>query len=361
MLERLFISYRDIDDESINIDEFNLNDEQKYTVLLVQAFQFTPKGADEEDVISDYINTLGQINSAYKKIKEAKNFLAMLQNSDLDYASTSAPIIASAKEEIKKIYYRQSDLHILESTNELKNMKERYKKSILSAPPSSTPQTNNSVIKPTPRYQPPKPIGTQSMWETRERNSTKAKKTPFSKKAMVIILSVFIVLVLIVTVADNSNNNQKADASNKGQYTSTTNSSSYKPSTTKTQLTPVAEPKSGAILTGSSYYNESEITIRASGGNSCVVKLKNNKGVTRLSFYVRAGDTVTVNVPREYLYVYFASGDTWYGPEHLFGDETSYSMDDEIQNFIDYTLTYTLYPVTHGNFSETPISADQFK
>ena len=52
-----------------------------------------------------------------------------------------------------------------------------------------------------------------------------------------------------------------------------------------------------------------------------------------MSFYVRAGDVVTIGVPAEYLYVYFASGDTWYGSTHLFGEQTSYSMDDEICDF----------------------------
>lgn len=125
-------------------------------------------------------------------------------------------------------------------------------------------------------------------------------------------------------------------------------------------LNPVTEPRSGTILSGTEAYNGSEITISASGGESYVVKLKTSSGVTRLSFYVRAGDTVTVGVPAEYLYVYFASGDTWYGNANLFGENTSYSMDDEIFDFTTYTAKYTLYPVTNGNFSETPIDKEDF-
>lgn len=131
--------------------------------------------------------------------------------------------------------------------------------------------------------------------------------------------------------------------------------------TSDPDLTPVAEPRSGEILSGVEDQYGSTITITASSGESCVVKLKNSSGVTRLSFYVRAGDTVTVGVPCEYLYVYFASGDTWYGEEHLFGENTSYSMDDDLLNFFEYTWEYTLYPVSSGNFSETPIDAEEFK
>lgn len=126
-------------------------------------------------------------------------------------------------------------------------------------------------------------------------------------------------------------------------------------------LTPVTEPRSGQILTGTEEHNASEIKISASGGSSCVVKLKTSSGVERMSFYVRAGDTVTVGVPCEYLYVYFASGDTWYGTSHLFGEDTYYSMDDTICNFYDYTWEYTLYPVSSGNFEQTPIDEDEFK
>lgn len=122
-----------------------------------------------------------------------------------------------------------------------------------------------------------------------------------------------------------------------------------------------SEPASGTILSGTEYYYGSNITISASGGESCVVKLKNANGITRLSFYVRAGDTVTIGVPDEYLYVYFASGDTWYGTERLFGNDTSYSMDDELVDFTKYSWKYTLYPVSSGNFSQTPINASQFK
>lgn len=126
-------------------------------------------------------------------------------------------------------------------------------------------------------------------------------------------------------------------------------------------LTPVTEPQSGTILSGKEVYDGSEITIHAASGDSCVVKLKTRSGTERISFYVRAGDTVTVGVPAEYLYVYFASGDTWYGKTDLFGSKTSYSMDDEIFDFTQYTCEYTLYPVSNGNFSETPIDADDFK
>lgn len=132
------------------------------------------------------------------------------------------------------------------------------------------------------------------------------------------------------------------------------------PAQTAPTLTPVTEPLSGTVLSGTEVYGESELTINASSSDSYLVKLKTQSGITRLTFYVRAGDTVTVGVPNEDLYVYFASGSEWYGMKHLFGESTSYSMDDEIKDFWQYTYEYTLYPVTNGNFSETPIDAEDF-
>lgn len=121
------------------------------------------------------------------------------------------------------------------------------------------------------------------------------------------------------------------------------------------------EPASGTILSGIEYNNGSKITVTAAYQSACVVKLKNSVGTTRLSFYVRAGDTVTIGVPAAFLYVYFASGDTWYGEEHLFGDNTYYSKDKNLLDFTNYSWEYTLYSTYNGNFTETPIDAEEFK
>ena len=126
-------------------------------------------------------------------------------------------------------------------------------------------------------------------------------------------------------------------------------------------LTPVAEPASGQVLSGSEDFYGSEITIKASVDEACVVKLKTRSGVERLSFYVRAGDTVTIGVPCEYLYVYFASGDTWYGTSHLFGKNTSYQKVSDVKDFTEYTWEFTLYKVSNGNLTLDSIDADEFR
>lgn len=127
-------------------------------------------------------------------------------------------------------------------------------------------------------------------------------------------------------------------------------------------LKPVSMPASGTILSGTETKYRSEITIKASYGSSHVVSLKTTSGEERVSFFVQSGDTVTIGVPNEKLYVYFASGETWYGYGKglMFGEDTVYSKDDEILDFSKYTWEYTLHPVTNGNFSETPSSENEF-
>lgn len=127
-------------------------------------------------------------------------------------------------------------------------------------------------------------------------------------------------------------------------------------------MQPISKPVSGTILSGREYHNASEITVHASGGQSCVVSLKSANGYERLSFFVRAGDTVTVGVPEEHLYVYFASGSTWYGYSEslMFGKNTDYSKDNQLVDFSRYTWEYTLYKTSSGNFTETPCSKNEF-
>jgi len=182
------------------------------------------------------------------------------------------------------------------------------------------------------------------------------KSTPVKKKnGTVIFWIVFVIIIapILLTMLGAGGYFDEKDTQPVAQ-------TSVKVETTPPPAPATIIPRSGDILSGSESFDGSELTITASSGSSCVVKLKTHSGVERLSFYVRAGDTVTVGVPAEYMYVYFASGDTWYGKKLLFGEDTYYSMDDELLDFTQYTWEYTLYPVTSGNFSETPIDPEDF-
>ena len=126
---------------------------------------------------------------------------------------------------------------------------------------------------------------------------------------------------------------------------------------------PIARPASGTILSGEEDFNGSEIIVTADKDNDCVVSLKTGDGRECVTFYVRAGETATVGVPAEYFYIYFASGNIWYGYGKglMFGEDTFYSKDDNIRAFTGGMYwEYTLYPVTDGNFTQTPSNAEEF-
>ncbi len=112
----------------------------------------------------------------------------------------------------------------------------------------------------------------------------------------------------------------------------------------------VSEPASGTILSGYAPKDGSQITIYNSPTAPCVVMLKDTSGRTLISFFVRAGDTVTVDVPAEKMYVHFASGQTWYGEDALFGKETTYSQDEDLTDFTQYTWEYEFDPKAGNNF-----------
>ena len=169
------------------------------------------------------------------------------------------------------------------------------------------------------------------------QHSATSKKDSFPWWKLILGIGIFVVAIIVIFNAVTSDDNVDAG------------------------LTPVIEPASGTILSGSEVYNGSQITIHAAREECCVVKIKNRFGAECVSFYVRAGDTVTVGVPAEHLQVYFATGDTWYGTTDLFGSKTRYSMDDKIRDFSKEAWEYTRYPVNNGNFSETPINEDEFK
>lgn len=128
-----------------------------------------------------------------------------------------------------------------------------------------------------------------------------------------------------------------------------------------TALKPVTRPHSGKILAGKEYY-ESEIVVTANDDCDYVVSLKDYWGSECVAFYVRAGTTVSVGVPADYLYVHFASGTQWYGygKGMMFGKNTVFTKDDEMLDFTEGGWEYTLQPVYDGNFSETPSSEDEF-
>jgi hypothetical protein len=184
---------------------------------------------------------------------------------------------------------------------------------------------------------------------------------------------------LIAWIADASRSSGRKDSSKSGSTTSkpssyyptdysTRSSSSYTPPPPRPVFTEPEQPlpPHGKITWYSAGDPVAPLEIRSSRGSHYVVKLSDYySGRSVLSVFVHGGSTVNLDVPLGTYKIKYASGDTWYGPEFLFGPDTSYSKADSSFNFrvignqvSGYTLT--LYKVVDGNLQTSPISPDEF-
>jgi len=136
-------------------------------------------------------------------------------------------------------------------------------------------------------------------------------------------------------------------------------------------LAPQPVPPSGVMYTygsvgGPSRRLEAPFKIVAAQGSHFFLKLVDV--ATRqpaMSVFVRSGETVEVEAPLGTFEVRYASGDTWFGDELLFGSETAYSKADKLFTFEIVGsqvrgFTITLYKVAHGNLSTSRIRASEF-
>lgn len=125
-------------------------------------------------------------------------------------------------------------------------------------------------------------------------------------------------------------------------------------------VAPMSQPSSGTVYIEANKYCSSKLTINAAADYNTYFKLKDEQGNDVISFYVRAGETSTVKVPADNLYLYFASGIDWYGPELVFGSDTVYEKDAEVFDFYNYTWTYTFDAGSDGNTTSTVITSAEF-
>ncbi|MBN2106127.1 MAG: J domain-containing protein [Deltaproteobacteria bacterium] len=125
-------------------------------------------------------------------------------------------------------------------------------------------------------------------------------------------------------------------------------------------------PDSGDIRAYTNLKRIAPFEIKADQGNHYLLKIVDQHTKKQvLTVFVRSGTTVNVDVPLGTFEIKYASGETWYGYEYLFGPETSYSKADKAFTFkkegdhiSGYTIT--LYKVTRGNLHTYKISQTDF-
>jgi hypothetical protein len=127
-----------------------------------------------------------------------------------------------------------------------------------------------------------------------------------------------------------------------------------------------ALPYSGSVRTWTTDERVAPFEIKAAQGSHYLLKLVDAYTYAPvLSVFVRSGTTVEVEVPIGTYEVRYASGETWYGYEYLFGPETSYSKADKTFTFEVVGkkiggFTITLYKVAHGNLHTSGIRPTDF-
>lgn len=125
-------------------------------------------------------------------------------------------------------------------------------------------------------------------------------------------------------------------------------------------------PTNGALQVFTTRQAIAPFEIKSSYGGHYLVKLVDSYSKTPvITVFVHGGLTANVDVPLGTYEVRYASGDTWYGYEHLFGPDTAYSKADQMFYFRDdgsqvsgYTIT--LYKVRNGNLQTSKIRKNQF-
>jgi len=125
-------------------------------------------------------------------------------------------------------------------------------------------------------------------------------------------------------------------------------------------------PYNGSVHMYTAAAREAPFEIKAAQGSHYLVKLVDTfTKLPVLTVFVQRGTKVNIDVPFGTYEVRYASGETWYGYEYLFGPDTAYSKADKkftfevIENQIS-GFTITLYKVAHGNLHTSAIKPIDF-
>lgn len=110
-------------------------------------------------------------------------------------------------------------------------------------------------------------------------------------------------------------------------------------------------------------YGDSPLQIKTNSGSHYWVKIVNayDEREELVSYFIRGGETLDVTLPVGSYVVKYAYGDTWYGEEHLFGENTGYSKADEVFEFYhNQGYVIELIQQLNGNLHTTIIDESQF-
>ena len=264
-------------------------------------------------------------------------------------------------------------------------------------PPQSRPASRPQP-KPAPNPQPkPQPAPTRSAPAAAKTAASSPSQTPARtttpKKSINWKRLLFVAAAIILMIAIFSSGSKKTSTSStSSSYSSTakkqTSSSVGNYTGNKTTSAPTATPKpmkvkNGQMLITPDYQRVCPFKVEVPAGNDYYIYLQyigepdtSTKKRNRLSsakspyendvaIYVQGSKTANVKVPIGNYKLYYATGETFFGTDSLFGSSTSYytssetlSFSAEKNGYAGHTLT--LKPSVGGNFGTRPMGESSF-
>lgn len=219
-------------------------------------------------------------------------------------------------------------------------------------PPSPPPQTNTSA-------------GTNSSnYHSHSRDRSKSEVIIRS----LLGIAVVVVFSCVVAVFSGKNTPEQSTSNDSPTVSQVEQKADPDDSQAGGKLVPIPDslPENGQIFYENGWDRVAPFRVVTRGGDNFFVKLKNISGTEDiLTFFVRAGESVDIDVPLGTYTLYYATGETWYGESTLFGEKTIYSKADDLFDFYEedgYVNGWTveLYLQSNGNLSTVSIDPDEF-
>ncbi|MDO4442050.1 MAG: DnaJ domain-containing protein [Moraxella sp.] len=109
-------------------------------------------------------------------------------------------------------------------------------------------------------------------------------------------------------------------------------------------------------------YGDAYLQIKTNRHYHHLIKIVDASNHREVAWYfVRSGDIINLNLPIGEYIVKYAYGNTWFGYDNLFGDDTMYAQVDEILDFYNYqSYELELIQQVNGNLRTSSIDKSQF-
>lgn len=132
------------------------------------------------------------------------------------------------------------------------------------------------------------------------------------------------------------------------------------------QPNPQLMPPSGVLQINTEAEQIAPFKINADTSGCYYLKMiGTSNGQAVLTVFLRAGESVLIDVPLGEFEIHYATGHTWFGEIHHFGQAARcFKLDTNLRFFVDgETIAgheLTLYGVSDGNIVSEPIAPEKF-